>query len=191
VGPPQPTYPNGTHIAEVEIDPETGHTRIIDYVVVDDFGVTINPLLLAGQVHGGAVQGIGQAIMENTVYDRDSGQLVTASLMDYALPRAEDAPSFAFETRNVRCATNPLGVKGAGEAGAIGSAPAVMNAVVDALYRAYRIRHVDMPATPERLWGRDPGRQARPTRCNDPVSARFPVAGRSPITVLSGAAENC
>jgi carbon-monoxide dehydrogenase large subunit len=152
VGPPQPTYPNGTHIAEVEIDPETGHVQIIGYVVVDDFGVTINPLLLAGQVHGGAVQGIGQAIMENTVYDRDSGQLVTASLMDYALPRAEDAPSFAFETRNVRCATNPLGVKGAGEAGAIGSAPAVMNAVVDALHRAFRIRHVDMPATPERLW---------------------------------------
>jgi aerobic carbon-monoxide dehydrogenase large subunit len=152
VGPPEATYPNGTHIAEVEIDPETGHIHIIDYVVVDDFGVTINPLLLAGQVHGGAVQGIGQAIMENTVYDRDSGQLVTASLMDYALPRAEDAPSFAFETRNVRCATNPLGVKGAGEAGAIGSAPAVMNAVVDALHRAFRIRHVDMPATPERLW---------------------------------------
>jgi aerobic carbon-monoxide dehydrogenase large subunit len=152
VGPPQSTYPNGTHIAEVEIDPETGHTHIIGYVVVDDFGVTINPLLLAGQVHGGAVQGIGQAIMENAVYDRDSGQLVAASLMDYALPRAEDAPSFAFETRNVRCATNPLGVKGAGEAGAIGSAPAVMNAVVDALHRAFRIRHVDMPATPERLW---------------------------------------
>jgi carbon-monoxide dehydrogenase large subunit len=152
VGPPEPTYPNGTHIAEVEVDPETGHVHIIDYVVVDDFGVTLNPLLLAGQVHGGAVQGIGQAIMENTVYDRDSGQLVTASLMDYALPRAEDAPSFAFETRNVRCATNPLGVKGAGEAGTIGSAPAVMNAVVDALYRAFRIRHVDMPATPERLW---------------------------------------
>jgi carbon-monoxide dehydrogenase large subunit len=152
VGPPQPTYPNGTHIAEVEIDPETGHTHIIDYVVVDDFGVTLNPLLLAGQVHGGAVQGIGQAIMEDTVYDRDSGQLVTASLMDYALPRAEDAPSFAFETRNVRCATNPLGVKGAGEAGTIGSAPAVMNAIVDALHRAFRIRHVDMPATPERLW---------------------------------------
>jgi carbon-monoxide dehydrogenase large subunit len=152
VGPPQPTYPNGTHIAEVEVDPETGHTRIVDYVVVDDFGVTLNPLLLAGQVHGGAVQGIGQAIMENTVYDRDSGQLVTATLMDYAVPRAEDAPSFAFETRNVRCATNPLGVKGAGEAGTIGAAPAVMNAIVDALHRAFRIRHVDMPATPERLW---------------------------------------
>jgi carbon-monoxide dehydrogenase large subunit len=152
VGPPQPTYPNGTHVAEVEVDPETGQADIVDYVVVDDFGVTLNPLLLAGQIHGGAVQGIGQAMMENTVYDGDSGQLVTASLMDYALPRASDVPSFTFETRNVRCKTNPLGVKGAGEAGAIGAAPAVMNAIIDALYRAYRIRHVDMPATPERIW---------------------------------------
>jgi carbon-monoxide dehydrogenase large subunit len=152
VGPPQPTYPNGTHIAEVEVDPDTGHVDIIVYVVVDDFGVTLNPLLLSGQVQGGAAQGIGQAIMENTVYDGASGQLVTASLMDYALPRAADTPPFTFETRNVRCATNPLGVKGAGEAGAIGSAPAVMNAIIDALYRAYRIRHVDMPATPERIW---------------------------------------
>jgi carbon-monoxide dehydrogenase large subunit len=152
VGPPQPTYPNGTHIAEVEVDPDTGHVDILAYVVVDDFGVTLNPLLLAGQVHGGAVQGIGQALMENTRYDASSGQLITGSLMDYALPRASDTPSFTFETRNVRCATNPLGVKGAGEAGAIGSAPAVMNAIVDALHRAYRIRHVDMPATPERVW---------------------------------------
>jgi carbon-monoxide dehydrogenase large subunit len=152
VGPPQPTYPNGTHIAEVEVDPDTGHVDIVAYVVVDDFGVTLNPLLLSGQVQGGAVQGIGQAIMENTVYDGASGQLVTASLMDYALPRAADTPPFAFETRNVRCAANPLGVKGAGEAGAIGSAPAVMNAIIDALHRAHRIRHVDMPATPERIW---------------------------------------
>ncbi len=152
VGPPPPTYPNGTHVAEVEVDPDTGHVDILAYVVVDDFGVTLNPLLLSGQVQGGAVQGIGQAIMEHTVYDAASGQLVTASLMDYALPRAADTPPFTFETRNVRCATNPLGVKGAGEAGAVGSAPAVMNAIVDALYRAYRIRHVDMPATPERVW---------------------------------------
>src|SRR5215467_6997233 len=152
VGPPQPTYPNGTHIAEVEVDPDTGHIDILAYVVVDDFGVTLNPLLLSGQVQGGAAQGIGQAIMERTVYDSSSGQLVTASLMDYALPRAADTPAFTFETRNVRCATNPLGVKGAGEAGAIGSAPAVMNAIVDALHRAYRIRHVDMPATPARVW---------------------------------------
>jgi carbon-monoxide dehydrogenase large subunit len=150
--PEEATYPNGTHLAEVEIDPETGATRILRYLVVDDFGATLNPLLLAGQVHGGAVQGIGQALMENTVYDRDSGQLISASLMDYALPRADDIPPFAFETRNVPCRTNPLGVKGAGEAGAIGSCPAVMNAVADALWRAYRIRHVDMPATPERLW---------------------------------------
>ena len=120
--------------------------------MVDDFGVTLNPLLLAGQVHGGAVQGIGQALLEGTVYAPDSGQLITASLMDYALPRAEDAPDFIFETRNVPCRTHPLGIKGAGEAGAIGSCPAVMNAVVDALWRAHRIRHVDMPATPARLW---------------------------------------
>jgi carbon-monoxide dehydrogenase large subunit len=146
------TYPNGTHIAEVEIDPDTGATRLTEYTVIDDFGVTLNPLLLAGQVHGGAVQGIGQALMENTVYDPASGQLLTASFNDYALPRASDCPAFTFETRNVPCKTNPLGVKGAGEAGAIGSCPAVMNAVLDALWRAYRIRHVDMPATPEKLW---------------------------------------
>jgi aerobic carbon-monoxide dehydrogenase large subunit len=146
------TYPNGTHIAEVEIDPDTGATTVLDYAVVDDFGVTLNPLLLEGQVHGGAVQGIGQALMENTVYDPASGQLLTASFDDYALPRASDCPAFTFETRNVPCRTNPLGVKGAGEAGAIGSCPAVMNAVLDALWRAYRIRHVDMPATPEKLW---------------------------------------
>jgi carbon-monoxide dehydrogenase large subunit len=150
--PTAPTYPNGTHLAEVEIDPGTGTVRVVNYVVVDDFGFSLNPLLLEGQVHGGTVQGIGQALMEQTIYDGQSGQLVTASLTDYALPRAADAPSFIFETRNVPCAHNPLGVKGAGEAGAIGSCPAVMNAVVDALWRAYRIRHIDMPATPERIW---------------------------------------
>jgi carbon-monoxide dehydrogenase large subunit len=146
------TYPNGTHLAEVEIDPETGATAILRYLVVDDFGATLNPLMLAGQVHGGTAQGIGQALMEHAVYDPDSGQLLSASLTDYALPRAADVPSIAFETRNVPCRINPLGVKGAGEAGAIGSCPAVMNAIADALWRAYRIRHVDMPATPERLW---------------------------------------
>jgi aerobic carbon-monoxide dehydrogenase large subunit len=147
-----PTYPNGTHIAEVEIDPDTGETNIVGYVVVDDFGATLNPLLLAGQVHGGAVQGIGQALMEDTVYDAGTGQLLSASFMDYAMPRAGHAPDFVFETRNVPCKTNPLGVKGAGEAGAIGSCPAIMNAVVDALWRGHRIRHVDMPATPRRIW---------------------------------------
>jgi aerobic carbon-monoxide dehydrogenase large subunit len=150
--PPQATYPNGTHIAEVEIDPATGETQIANYVVVDDFGATLNPLLLAGQVHGGTAQGIGQALMERAVYDSDSGQLLTASLMDYALPRADEVPAIAFETRNVRCQHNPLGVKGAGEAGAIGSCPAVMNAVIDALWRALDISHIDMPATPERVW---------------------------------------
>jgi aerobic carbon-monoxide dehydrogenase large subunit len=150
--PSEATYPNGTHVAEVEIDPETGGIEIVNYVIVDDFGRTLNGAMLAGQVHGGSAQGIGQALMERTVYDGDSGQLVTASLMDYALPRASDIPPFTFETRNVRCTTNPLGVKGAGEAGAIGSCPAVVNAVVDALWRAYRIRHVDMPLTAERVW---------------------------------------
>ncbi|MGB8629234.1 MAG: xanthine dehydrogenase family protein molybdopterin-binding subunit [Xanthobacteraceae bacterium] len=150
--PPQATYPNGTHIAEVEIDPETGETRIVNYVAVDDFGATLNPLLLAGQVHGGTAQGIGQALMEHAIYDPDSGQLVTASLMDYAVPRANEVPAIKFETRNVRCVHNPLGVKGAGEAGAIGSCAAVMNAVVDALWRAQRISGLDMPATPQRVW---------------------------------------
>jgi len=150
--PKAPTYPNGTHLVELEVDPDTGEVAIETYIVVDDFGVTLNPLLLAGQVHGGAVQGIGQALMERTVYDRDSGQLLTASLTDYALPRAADTPDFTFETRNVRSTANALGVKGAGEAGAIGSCPAVINALVDALWRAFRIRHIDMPATPERVW---------------------------------------
>lgn len=147
--PPEPTFPNGTHIAEVEIDPETGETAVVAYTVVDDFGVTINPLMLAGQVHGGIVQGIGQALYERTVYDRESGQLLTASFMDYAMPRADHIPNFHFETRNVPCVTNLLGIKGAGEAGTIGACPSVMNAVVDALWRAYGIRHIDMPATPE------------------------------------------
>jgi aerobic carbon-monoxide dehydrogenase large subunit len=111
----------------------------------------VNPILLAGQVHGGVVQGIGQALLERTVYDAE-GQLLTASLMDYCLPRAGDVPFFRFETLNVPSTTNPLGIKGAGEAGSIGSCPAVMNAVVDALDRAYGVRDIDMPATPERVF---------------------------------------
>jgi aerobic carbon-monoxide dehydrogenase large subunit len=149
--PPDATYPNGTHVVEVEVDPQTGMTQVVQYTIVDDFGLTVNPLLLAGQVHGGIVQGIGQALLERTVYDSE-GQLITASLMDYAMPRADDAPFFNFETRNVPSTTNPLGIKGAGEAGSIGSCPAVMNALVDALNRAYGITHIDMPATPERVW---------------------------------------
>jgi carbon-monoxide dehydrogenase large subunit len=146
------TYPNGTHVAEVEIDPATGIVRVVNYVIVDDFGVTLNPLLLAGQVHGGAMQGIGQALMEQVVYSHTDAQLVTGTFMDYALPRAADGPSFVFETHNVPCKTNPLGVKGAGEAGAIGSCPAVVNAIIDGLWREYKIDHIDMPATPERVW---------------------------------------
>src|SRR6267142_1449900 len=146
------TFPNGTHLAEVEIDPATGIIKIVNYVIVDDFGVTLNPLLLAGQVHGGAMQGIGQALMEQAVYSTTDGQLVTGTFMDYALPRAADGPSFHFETHNVPCTTNPLGVKGAGEAGAIGSCTAVVNAIVEGLWREYKIDHIDMPATAERVW---------------------------------------
>jgi carbon-monoxide dehydrogenase large subunit len=145
------TYPNGTHICEVEIDPETGHTDIVAYTIVDDFGATVNPILLAGQIHGGVVQGIGQVLTENTVYSED-GQLLTASFMDYGMPRADTVPSFHFETRNVPSTTNVLGIKGAGEAGTIGATPSALNAVTDALYRAYGIRHIDMPATPDRVW---------------------------------------
>jgi aerobic carbon-monoxide dehydrogenase large subunit len=146
------TYPNGTHIAEVEIDPATGIVKIVNYVIVDDFGVTLNPLLLAGQVHGGVMQGIGQALMERVVYSPTDGQLITGTYMDYALPRAADGVPFHFETNNIPCKTNPLGVKGAGEAGAIGSCPAVVNAIVEGLWREYKIEHIDMPATPERIW---------------------------------------
>jgi carbon-monoxide dehydrogenase large subunit len=146
------TYPNGTHLVEVEIDPGTGKIAIVNYVIVDDFGVTLNPLLLAGQVHGGTMQGIGQALMEQAVYDPKDGQLVTGTFMDYALPRAADGAPISFETHNVPCKTNPLGVKGAGEAGAIGSCPAVVNAIIDGLWREYKIDHIDMPATPERVW---------------------------------------
>ncbi len=148
--PPEATYPNGTHVCELEIDIATGTTEITRYTIVDDFGVTLNPLLLAGQVHGGTVQGIGQALMEEVRYD-ESGQLLTATYMDYAMPRAADMPAIHFETRNVRCVTNALGVKGAGEAGAIGACPAVMNAVIDALARAGAPPCMDMPRRPFKL----------------------------------------
>lgn len=150
--PPEATYPNGTHVCEVEIDPETGETRIVNFVIVDDFGVTLNPILLAGQIHGGAAQGIGQAMIERYVQD-ENGQILTASFLDYAMPRADDMPNFVFETRNVPSTTNAMGLKGAGEAGTIGAAPAAMNAIVDALRRAKGIRHVDMPANAQAIWG--------------------------------------
>ena len=146
------TFPNGCHIVEIEIDPDTGVVTVDRYTVVDDFGRTVNPIMLEGQVHGGVAQGIGQALIEHTVYDEESGQLVTGSFMDYAMPRADDLPSFSFATHNVLCKANPLGVKGAGEAGAIGAPPAVINAIVDALHARTGLRHIDMPATPRRVW---------------------------------------
>src|SRR5262245_17307457 len=149
--PPQPTFPNGCHVCEVEIEPETGHIEILRYLVVDDFGVVINPLLLRGQVQGGVAQGVGQAMLERTVFDPETGQLLTGSLTDYCLPRADDLPAIEFDFNVVPCRTNPLGVKGAGEAGAIGAPPALVNAVVDALAEL-GIEHLDMPLIPECLW---------------------------------------
>ncbi len=149
--PPQPTFPNGCHVCEVEIEPDTGHIDILRYLVVDDFGTVINPLLLAGQVQGGVAQGVGQAMLERTVFDPETGQLLTGSLTDYCIARAEDLPAIEFAYNVVPCRTNPLGVKGAGEAGAIGAPPALVNAVVDALGEL-GIEHLDMPLTPERVW---------------------------------------
>jgi carbon-monoxide dehydrogenase large subunit len=148
-GPPS-AFPNGCHIAEVEIDPDTGVVEVVKYTFVNDFGVVINPLLVDGQAHGGIVQGIGQALLEHTVYDED-GQLLTGSYMDYAMPRADDAPFFVHASHPVPAKTNPLGAKGCGEAGCAGALPSVMNALIDALSE-FGIRHIDMPATAERVW---------------------------------------
>jgi len=148
-GPPS-AFPNGCHIAEVEIDPDTGLVEVVKYTFVNDFGVVINPLLVNGQAHGGIVQGIGQALRERVVYD-DEGQLLTGSYMDYAMPRADDAPLFVHDFHSVPATTNPLGAKGCGEAGCAGALPSVMNALVDAVSEL-GIRHIDMPATPERVW---------------------------------------
>jgi aerobic carbon-monoxide dehydrogenase large subunit len=143
-------FPNGCHVAEVEIDPETGVVEVVSYVSVNDFGTIVNPLLVEGQIHGGVTQGLGQVLMEVTAYDAD-GQLLTGSYMDYAMPRAGDAPSFRFASHPVPATTNPLGVKGCGEAGCAGALTSLMNAICDALSE-YGIRHIDMPATPQRVW---------------------------------------
>ncbi|HJU20012.1 MAG TPA: xanthine dehydrogenase family protein molybdopterin-binding subunit [Stellaceae bacterium] len=145
------TYPSGAHIAEIEIDPDTGRLAIVNFTASDDFGRIINPMIVAGQVHGGLAQGIGQALLEGCVYDKETGQLLTGSYNDYALPRADDLPSFVLSTNTTLCTHNPLGVKGCGEAGAIGAPAALINAVVDAL-KPFGIKHVDMPVTSERLW---------------------------------------
>jgi len=145
------TFPAGTYICEVEVDPATGQVRVDRFTAVDDFGTIINPMIVEGQVHGGLVQGIGQALMEHCVYDRETGQLVTGSFMDYAMPRADDFPNFTIGHVCTPCTTNPLGTKGCGEAGAIGSPPAVMNAVLDAL-APLGVKDLDMPASPNRVW---------------------------------------
>lgn len=146
------TFPNGTQICEVEVDEKTGVVDVVRFVAVDDFGNILNPMIVEGQVHGGLAQGIGQALMEHAIYDEDSGQLVTGSFLDYAMPRASDLPSFEVSYHeDAPCTHNPLGVKGCGEAGTIGSATAVMNAVLHAL-EYLDVKHMDMPASPNRVW---------------------------------------
>jgi carbon-monoxide dehydrogenase large subunit len=143
-------YPNGCHVCEVEIDPETGVVTLVRYASVGDVGKVVNALLCEGQIHGGVAQGVGQALMESVLFDAD-GQLVTGSFNDYAMPRADDFPDFISQLTEVPAKTNPLGVKGAGEAGATGAPPAVITAILDAL-RPLGIDHIDMPATPGRVW---------------------------------------
>ncbi|MEQ8247988.1 MAG: xanthine dehydrogenase family protein molybdopterin-binding subunit [Alphaproteobacteria bacterium] len=145
------SYPNGCHLVEVEVDPDTGDIAIESYTVVDEFGVVLNPMIVHGQIHGGIVQGVGQALYEDAVYDTDSGQLLTGSFMDYCMPRALNMPSIKIDMNVVPCTTNSLGVKGAGEAGTTGSTGAVINAVLDALAPT-GVKHIEMPATPQRVW---------------------------------------
>jgi len=152
-------FPNGCHICELEIDEETGKVEILRYSVVDDVGTVMNPLLLEGQICGGIAQGVGQVLMEDIRFDATSGQLLTGSFMDYAMPRADTLSAIDCESNPVPTKTNPLGVKGAGEAGNVGALPAVANALVDAL-SPLGIRHIEMPATPERIW-----RAIHATRC--------------------------
>ena len=145
------TFPNGTHICEVEIDPDTGVTEVVRYSAVEELGYVLNPMLVAGQTHGGVAQGVGQAMGEQIVHDPHSGQMLTASFMDYQMPRADDLPDILMTTREVPTKVNPLGAKGVGEAGTVGAMAAAMNAVNDAL-APLGIRHFDMPATPNRVW---------------------------------------
>jgi carbon-monoxide dehydrogenase large subunit len=146
-----PAFPCGAAVCELEIDPDTGEVTILDYSTVDDVGRTINPLLVDGQVRGGIAMGIGQALMERASYDRDSGQLLTGSLMDYAVPRADDTLAYRTQLRDMIAESNPLGVKGAGESGSTPAPATVVNAVVHAL-RDYGVTHMDMPATAEKIW---------------------------------------
>jgi aerobic carbon-monoxide dehydrogenase large subunit len=149
--PDQDTYPNGSHVCEVEIDPETGTVEILGYKVVDDVGIMINPTIVKGQIHGGIAQGVGQILMEQIAYDPDSGQLLSGSFMDYAMPRADNFSDMEIASNEVPTQRNPLGVKGAGEAGTVGAMPALMNAIMDALSEV-GVTSLDMPATPDRVW---------------------------------------
>jgi carbon-monoxide dehydrogenase large subunit len=147
-----PSFPNGCHVCEAEVDPETGVVTIDRYAVVDDVGRVINPMICHGQIEGALAQGIGQALMENVAFDPDSGQMLSASFMDYAMPRAGDLPPhYELDFIDVPARTNPLGVKGVGEAGCVGAPPAVILAILDAL-RPLGVEHLDMPATPQRVW---------------------------------------
>ena len=162
--PPAVTFPNGCHMVEVEIDPDTGVAKIERYSIVEDIGTVLNPTLALGQIQGGVAMGVGQALGEAIVYDSESGQLISGSFMDYQMPRADDIPSVTLETRAVPTAVNPLGAKGVGEAGTVGSLVATINAVCDAL-SPLGIRHIEMPATPARVWAAiENARDADPTR---------------------------
>jgi aerobic carbon-monoxide dehydrogenase large subunit len=144
------TFPNGTHVVEVEIDRDTGLVSLVRHTAVDDYGVLVNPMVAAGQAHGAIAQGAGQALLEHAVYHAESGQPI-GSFMDYALPRADDLPAFNLDFNGTRCTTNPLGVKGCGEAGVVGMFPAIGNAILDAL-APFRVTKIDGPATPFRIW---------------------------------------
>ena len=149
--PEPPSHPNGSHVCELEVDPETGNVVVDRYFVVDDLGRVLNPMIVRGQIHGGVIQGLGQALMEHQVYDRQSGQLLSGSFMDYGMPRADTMPDIETELEEVPCKTNPLGVKGIGESGTIGAPPTVINALLDAL-KPLGVKQIDMPATPMRVW---------------------------------------
>ena len=145
------TFPNGTHVVEVEIDRDTGAVALVRLTAVDDYGVLVNPMIAAGQAHGAIAQGAGQALLEHAVYEADSGQMLAGSFMDYALPRADDLPSFRLDFNGTRCTTNPLGVKGCGEAGAVAMLPAITNAIMDAL-APLGVSKFNGPATPFHVW---------------------------------------
>ena len=173
------TFPNGCHVAEVEIDADTGHVRLLNYCCVDDYGAMINPMLVEGQVHGGVAQGIGQALFEHIAYDPESGQLLSGSLMDYALPAADGLPNIQVELQGVPTKANPLGVKGSGQAGAIAAAQTMMNAVMDAL-ATVGVEHLDMPATPQRVWRAIEDARAAPGDSSHHARAEAAIPGDDP-----------